>query len=149
MADHNTLIGSTARENESGTMLIGGVLREIESGLALVNGVAREIAFTDDQATITITTEGSVRTYAWVIINETEYTSDTTVEVPKGTNIVMWCVTGTVIETEITLNGTVVNSGHGDLKYVMSVTEDTTIQLIREKLAGTYIRGRIVITTGG
>lgn len=48
MADHNTLIGSTAREIEGGTVLIGGVLREIESGLVLVNGVSREIAFAPD-----------------------------------------------------------------------------------------------------
>ena len=43
MADHNTLIGGTVREIESGTVLFGGVLREIESGMTLVNGVAREI----------------------------------------------------------------------------------------------------------
>ena len=77
MADHNTLMGSTSREIESGTVLIGGVLREIESGLVLVNGVAREIEFvvTPFECTITFLEYGSSE-YQYVSIDGKKYIGD-------------------------------------------------------------------------
>lgn len=87
MADHNTLIGSTAREIESGTVLIGGVLREIESGLVLVNGVAREIEFIKKEMVVMTLAKAPSSTVEKVTIDGKDYTTAGAYEIEKGSTI--------------------------------------------------------------
>ena len=142
MADHNTLIGSTAREIESGTMLIGGVLREIDSGLALVNGVAREIAFTKEMFTVTITKTGNYAN-ASVVIDGTTYTSSATVEVEVGEIIHCEAVSDHVGGSRIYLNEEEVadsvsaeTGGRGTAEYEYTVIGNTAIELSTGKYWG-------------
>jgi hypothetical protein len=144
---HNTNVDSVAREIEGGTVNIGGVEHEIECGFVLVGGVSREIPFGPQTANVTITGSGAGR--AWVTIDGKKYTGAATVEVPKGTALVASCTAATAIETYITLNGKTVKTGSGTIAYSMTVEEDTAVKLIgSEKVAGTYYRGRVEITTG-
>ena len=60
MAEHNTLIDSTACEIEGGTVLLDGAALGIELGMTLVGGVAYEIPFSPKITTVTISGEASV-----------------------------------------------------------------------------------------
>ena len=125
MADHNTLIGSTAREIEGGTVLIGGVLREIESGLVLVNGVSREIEFGGGKKVITITGTGNT-TRCHVTIGGTKYTSGATVEVDTGTVITLY-INGSPSFSAIYINGSQV--GTETATYSYAVEKNVEIKL--------------------
>lgn len=81
---HNTNIGGTAREFESGTVLIGGVLREIESGLVLVGGVAREIALAKKEMVLMTFANAPTSAVEMVTIDGKEYTKAGDYEIEKG-----------------------------------------------------------------
>lgn len=160
MADHNTLIGSTAREIESGTVLIGGVLREIESGLVLVNGVAREIEFVVAPKTrrVTITGKGyygtnSSVTLAYVEIGGKKYTSAASLEVEDGTIATLAAMRGynTSGNTggEIKENGVVIGyGGRGKLgTYDYTIESDVTISMSCVYYGNTNNNSNINITT--
>lgn len=87
MADHNTLIGSTGREIESGTVLIGGVLREIESGMVLVGGVAREIEFVKKEMVTMTFTNAPTSAVEKVTVDGKDYTTAGTHEIEKGSAV--------------------------------------------------------------
>lgn len=134
MADHNTLIGSTAREIESGTVLIGGVVREIESGTVLVGGVAREIAFSQP---VSITISGTVKngTFAYCTVDGVKVGPDTasgslTIEVDNKQVVAVYVSSsGTYLGSrcKVTLNRTTVLSGAGT--YTLDITQYTTVTI--------------------
>lgn len=148
MADHNTLIGSTSREIEGGTVLIGGVLREIESGLALVNGVAREIEFAEDLVIVKIT--GSSSGFAIVGVGDTEYTSAATIEIPIGTLIVFTIEANFPGYTgRITVDGNnvaVANLSTGTYELVAE-TDISVVLSFSDVGSGTHGAGSITVTT--
>ena len=133
MADHNTLIGSTSCEIESGTVLIGGVVREIESGLVLVNGVAREIAF--KPRTFNVTISGSTQpTRAKVEINGVEYSSAARLVVESGTELIAYAMSSLngKYTTQVNLNGTRVltsSSGSWFDTYTHVIESDVEVEL--------------------
>lgn len=92
--DHNTNIGNAAREVEGGAVLLGGVMREVESGRTLVNGIAREISFGPSTVPVTIELNSPYKaTACYVEIGGTKYTSEMTLEVEIGTNVICYVTT--------------------------------------------------------
>jgi hypothetical protein len=120
MADHNTPIGSTSREIESGTVLIGGVVREIESGLVLANGVAKEIAFTKPLVKVVITNNGQIDNYATVTMNGVTYNSEGNFLLYAGTVITL-----KVRSVNYTGNASIVGRIYVDTVLVQSIKNGT------------------------
>ena len=156
---HNTNIGGTAREFESGTVLIGGVLREIESGLVLVNGVAREIEFVVAPKTrrVTITGNGYYKDYttklAYVEIGGKQYTSAASLEVEDGTIATLAAMTGYNtsgdVGGEIKENGVLIGrGGYGRLgTYDYTIESDVTINMSCVYYGNANNNSNIKITT--
>lgn len=145
MADHNTLMGSTSREIEGGTVLIGGVVREVDSGMTLVGGVVRDIAFVKEVYTITIS--GSGAGYANVTIDGQTYNSSTTLSVLEGTEITFNIKSNNgAAYSYLYINEKLIDQVvNGSKTYSMAVPHDMTIQLTYQS---TY-NGVIRVSTAG
>lgn len=140
---HNTNIGGTAREIESGTVLLGGVLREIESGLVLVNGVAREIEFARPEM-VTLTLSNALTSMERVVVNGQSYTAAGSYEIEKNSTVQVSVKGSSSSSTSvIRLNRTVVVSNRSTSFEVYELVADTAITI---QSNGDSYRGYIDIT---
>lgn len=145
MADHNTRIGSTEREIDSGTVLIGGVLREIESGLTLAGGVAREIEFAKKEMVAMTFTNAPTTSTERVVVNGESYTQSGSYEIEKGSTV-QFSVKSSISSytSVIRLNRTEVVSERGTSWKTYELVANTNVTV---SFSGSTSRGYIEITT--
>lgn len=121
---HKTLIGGTAYEIGGGKTLVNGTARSIDKGKTLVGGTVYEVGFGPSTAILTLNTSTTKMTD--VIINGTEYSTTTTLEVPIGTVVRCRVDSESSKEGYVDVNDhTVFNSYYGYYDYV--VTGNATI----------------------
>lgn len=144
------LVNGTAYGVKTGQTLVNGAAQTIYNGRTLVGGTGYDIVLSTSGFTVTITGKGSTQT-AWVTINGTIYTSQTTLIVESGTMIRL--LTGgdsrnARLHTMITIDGetVAVGTGAGAASYSYTPTGDITVTLSRHSGAyGNY--GTIAVTT--
>ena len=83
---HNALIDGTTYAITGGEVLVNGTVYDIGGGKTLVGGTVYEILFKPSKITVKITGTGN-STYCYAKINETKYTSATTLEIEPETEI--------------------------------------------------------------
>lgn len=82
------MVGGAAYDVVPGNVMVDGTVYTIKEGKTMVGGTAYSIKFASDVVvTITGTGISSGRTYAYVEISGTQYTSAATVTIPAGTEI--------------------------------------------------------------
>ena len=151
MAETNVcLVNGTAYGVKTGQTLVNGAAQTIYNGRTLVGGTGYDIVLSTSGFTVTITGQGSTRT-AWVDINGTIYTSQTTLIVEPGTMIRLITEAdsrNSRTQTKITIDGVTVAKGTASnaASYGYTPTGDITVTL-RSKtwIRGTY--GTITVTT--
>ena len=144
------LVNGTAYGIKTGNTLVNGTAQTIYNGRTLVGGTGYDIVLSTNGFTVTITGKGSTQT-AWVNINGTIYTSQTTLIVESGTMIRL--LTGgdsrnARLHTKITIDGVTVagGTGAGAASYSYTPTGDITVTLSSH--AGVYGNyGTIAVTT--
>ena len=151
MAETNVcLVNGTAYGVKTGQTLVNGAAQTIYNGRTIVDGTGYDIVLSTSGFTVTITGNGSTRT-AWVTINGTIYTSQTTLIVEPGTMIRLLTGGGsknTRAQTKITIDGVTVAQGTGSnaASYSYTPTGDITVTLrINVGIHGYY--GTIAVTT--
>lgn len=144
------LVNGTTYAIKTGQTLVNGTAHTIYNGRTLVGGTGYDIVLSTSGFTVTITGHGSTQT-AWVNINGTIYTRQTTLIVESGTMIRL--LTGgdsrnARLHTMITIDGVTVagGTGAGAASYSYTPTGDITVTLSRH--SGTYGNyGTITVTT--
>ena len=151
MAETNVcLVNGTAYGVKTGQTLVNGAAQTIYNGRTIVDGTGYDIVLSTSGFTVTITGNGSTQT-AWVNINGTIYTSQTTLIVEPGTMIRLLTGGGsrnTRAQTKITIDGVTVAQGTGSnaASYSYTPTGDITVTLRSQTgIRGTY--GTITVTT--
>ena len=86
-----TMVGGAAYDVVPGNVMVGGTVYTIKEGKTMVGGTAYSIKFASD-VVVTITGKGN-RTYSYITIYNTKYTSAATAIVPAGTEIHCYGVT--------------------------------------------------------
>ena len=144
---HKALMGGTVYEKKGGADLVGGTVYKKDNGKVLVGGTAYEVGFGPAMATVTINVTlggyGDSLTGCYVSIDGVQYTTDTTIEVPVGTEIYCYVSGGSTsvdVDLDITLNGTSVASAEtviGPAKfcrdYYYTVNRDVSINFSYKK----------------
>lgn len=144
------LIDGTIYGIKTGNTLVNGTAQTIYNGRTLVGGTGYDIVLSTSGFTVTITGNGSTQT-AWVNINGTIYTSQTTLIVEAGTMIRLLTGGGTKTtraKTKITIDGVTVAQGTESYaaSYSYTPTGDITVTLsIHADIHGNY--GTIAVTT--
>ena len=147
---HKTLISGTAYGIKTGQTLVNGTAHTIYNGRTLVGGTGYDIVLSTSGFTVTITGHGSTQT-AWVNINGTIYTSQTTLIVESGTMIRLLTEGDSSrarVYTMITIDGVTVAQGtrSNAASYSYTPTGDITVTLSSH--AGPRgIYGTIAVTT--
>ena len=151
MAETNVcLVNGTAYGVKTGQTLVNGAAQTIYNGRTIVDGTGYDIVLSTSGFTVTITGNGSTQ-MAWVNINGTIYTSQTTLIVEPGTMIRLLTGGGsrtTRAQTKITIDGVTVAQGTGSnaASYSYTPTGDITVTLrINVGIYGNY--GTITVTT--
>ena len=151
MAETNVcLVNGTAYGVKTGEKIVNGAAQTIYNGRTIVDGTGYDIVLSTSGFTVTITGQGSTRT-AWVDINGTIYTSQTTLIVEPGTMIRLLTGGGsrnTRAQTKITIDGVTVAQGTASnaASYSYTPTGDITVTLRSQTgIRGTY--GTITVTT--
>ena len=151
MAETNVcLVNGTAYGVKTGQTLVNGAAQTIYNGRTIVDGTGYDIVLSTSGFTVTITGNGSTQT-AWVTINGTIYTSQTTLIVEPGTMIRLLTGGGsrnTRAQTKITIDGVTVAKGTASnaASYSYTPTGDITVTLrINVGIYGNY--GTITVTT--
>lgn len=147
---NSCLVDGTVYGIKTGQTLVNGTAQTIYNGRALVDGAGYDIVLSSSGLTVTITGTGSTQT-AWVAINGTIYTSQTTLIVEPGTMIRL--LTGgdnrnARAQTRITIDGVTVAYGTGSdaASYIYTPTGDITVTLRSNAgISGHY--GTITVTT--
>lgn len=144
------LVNGTAYGIKTGQTLVNGTTQTVYNGRTLVGGTGYDIVLSTSGFTVTITGKGSTQT-AWVNINGTIYTSQTTLIVEAGTMIRLLTGGGsktTRAKTKITIDGVTVAQGAESYaaSYSYTPTGDITVTLsIHADIHGNY--GIIAVTT--
>lgn len=144
------LIDGTVYGIKTGQVLIDGTAQTIYNGRALVAGAGYDIVLSSSGLTVTITGTGSTQT-AWVVINGTIYTRQTTLIVEPGTMIRLLAEgsdRNARAQTRITIDGVTVGQGTGSdvASYIYTPTGDITVTLRSHAgVRGNY--GTITVTT--
>lgn len=144
------LIDGTVYGIKTGQVLIDGTAQTIYNGRALVAGAGYDIVLSSSGLTVTITGTGSTQT-AWVVINGTIYTRQTTLIVEPGTMIRLLTEGSSRnarAQTRITIDGVTVGQGTGSdaASYIYTPTGDITVTLRSHAgVRGNY--GTITVTT--
>lgn len=144
------LIDGTVYGIKTGQVLIDGTAQTIYNGRALVAGAGYDIVLSSSGLTVTITGTGSTQT-AWVVINGTIYTRQTTLIVEPGTMIRLLTEgsdRNARAQTRITIDGVTVGQGTGSdtASYIYTPTGDITVTLRSHAgVRGNY--GTITVTT--
>lgn len=144
------LVNGTAYGVKTGQTLVNGAAQTIYNGRTIVDGTGYDIVLSTSGFTVTITGNGSTQT-AWVTINGTIYTSQTTLIVEPGTMIRLLTGGGsrnTRAQTKITIDGVTVAKGTASnaASYSYTPTGDITVTLrINVGIYGNY--GTITVTT--
>ena len=151
MAETNVcLVNGTAYGVKTGQTLVNGAAQTIYNGRTIVDGTGYDIVLSTSGFTVTITGQGSTRT-AWVDINGTIYTSQTTLIVEPGTMIRLITEAdsrNSRTQTKITIDGVTVAKGMASnaASYSYTPTGDITVTLrINVGIYGNY--GTITVTT--
>ena len=151
MAETNVcLVNGTAYGIKTGQTLVNGAAQTIYNGRTIVDGTGYDIVLSTSGFTVTITGNGSTQT-AWVTINGTIYTSQTTLIVEPGTMIRLITEAdsrNSRTQTKITIDGVTVAQGTGSnaASYSYTPTGDITVTLRSQTaIRGTY--GTITVTT--
>ena len=151
MAETNVcLVNGTAYGVKTGQTLVNGAAQTIYNGRTIVDGTGYDIVLSTSGFTVTITGNGSTQT-AWVNINGTIYTSQTTLIVEPGTMIRLITEAdsrNSRTQTKITIDGVTVGQGTGSdaASYIYTPTGDITVTLRSQTgIRGTY--GTITVTT--
>lgn len=144
------LVNGTAYGIKTGQTLVNGTAQTIYNGRTLVGGTGYDIVLSTSGFTVTITGDGSTQT-AWVTINGTIYTSQTTLIVEPGTMIRLLTGGGsrtTRAQTKITIDGVTVAQGTGSkaASYSYTPTGDITVTL-RTNVGSYGNYGTITVTT--
>lgn len=129
--NHKALIDATEREISGGRLMLDGTARTDAKGKTMVDGVIHEILFEKPQVKVRITGNGGVAgTYAKVNLNGTEYYSDATIVLERGTKCICTVKSSYKDNATIKHNGTVVTQvAYGTKSYTFIVENDMTIAL--------------------
>lgn len=147
---NSCMVDGTVYGIKTGQVLIDGTAQTIYNGRALVAGAGYDIVLSSSGLTVTITGTGSTQT-AWVVINRTIYTRQTTLIVEPGTMIRLLTEgsdRNARAQTRITIDGVTVGQGTGSdaASYIYTPTGDITVTLRSHAgLRGNY--GTITVTT--
>lgn len=133
------LVGGSAYASIPGKPMVGGTVYTIKEGKTMVGGTAYSIKFASD-VVVTITGTGN-RTYSYITIYNTKYTSATTVIVPAGTEI--YC--HATYKSNFQNNGVYLNGAKlGVQEYTFNADSDVSIKLSFNTRNG---YGKVEITT--
>lgn len=147
---NSCMVDGTVYGIKTGQTLVNGAAQTIYNGRTLVDGTGYDIVLSTSGFTVTITGQGSTRT-AWVDINGTIYTSQTTLIVEPGTMIRLLTEgdsRNSRTQTKITIDGVTVGQGTGSdaASYIYTPTGDITVTLRSQAgIRGNY--GTITVTT--
>lgn len=137
---HKNLVGGTAYDTKGGRCLVDGTAYSVKKGRTLVGGTGYNVSFSK-MCTVTITKSGARSGMAYVEIDDTQYSTATTLEVPSGT--VMRCtvkgsdtVSGSsYAEAFVKVNGTTVVSGTRTHTYDYTINGDIGVALYGQNIA--------------
>lgn len=137
-----TMIGGVAYDIKAGKTMIGGVAYDIKAGKTLVDGVAYDIKLGGLELILSGATKTGNITGAWVELNGTIISDDGTYPLTEGDSLKIYLapLAGSRRHpNRILLNGTQVASGYGSNAAEYTLTVESSVSVVFEKLINNWI----------